>query len=250
MRHPHPAARLTARSIDRGGRVAAAFGVSRLLRSAAAIACALALWVRASPVPADEAQVVARVNGTPITQGMVNQVVKSLLRERGSTPTSDEIAAMNDAALDSLIELELLYQAAQKAGVSVSDQEVAAEIARSKAQLGGDKAFAAALQRSGMTEAGLAADTRKTLVVDRFVDTRVVGNVQVTPEAVRRFYDEHRQELEHDGVGSFDKARPVVEKTLLETERRQREQAYVDELRKSAHIERPTPTEERVQLPR
>ena len=191
----------------------------------------------------------AQVNGTPITQGMVNQVVKSLLRERGATPSSDEIAALNDAALDSLIELELLYQAAQKAGVSVSDQEVAAEIARSKAQLGGDKAFAAALQRSGMTEAGLAADTRKTLVVDRFVDTRVVGNVQVTPDAVRRFYDEHRQELERDGVGSFDKARPLVEKTLLETERRQREQAYVDALRKSAHIERPTPVEERVQLP-
>jgi hypothetical protein len=176
---------------------------------------------------------------------MVNQVVKSLLRERGSTPSSDEIAKLNDAALDSLIELELLFQAAQKAGVSVSNEEVAAEIARSKAQLGGDKAFAAALQRSGMTQAALEADTRKTLVVDRFIDTRVVGTVSVTPEAVQRFYDEHRQELERDGVGSFDKARPVVEKTLLETERRQRQQAYVEELRKAAQIERPTPMEEK-----
>jgi hypothetical protein len=82
----------------------------------------LLVSLRASPVRADEAQVVARVNGTPITQGMVNQVVKSLLRERGSTPSSDEIAALNDAALDSLVELELLFQAAQKAGISVSDQ--------------------------------------------------------------------------------------------------------------------------------
>jgi acyl carrier protein len=244
VRHPHPPARLTARVIDREGHGRAALGASRLLRPAAAVACALVLVsLRASPVPADEAQVVARVNGTPITQGMVNQVVKSLLRERGSTPSSDEIAALNDAALDSLIALELLFQAAQKAGVSVSDQEVAAEIARSKAKLGGDKAFAAALQRSGMTEAALEADTRKTLVVDLFVETRVVGDVHVAPEAVRRFYDEHRQELERDGVGSFEKARPVVEKTLLESERRQRQEAYVDELRKSAHIERPTPRE-------
>lgn len=315
---------------------------------AAAYVCALLLSLIASTAGgADEAVVVARVNGTPITQSMVNQVVKSLILERGSTPSSDEIATLSDAALDSLIDLELLFQAAQKEPIRVTDQEVQAEIARSKARVGGDKAFAAALQRSGMTEAQLAADTRKTLMVDRLVEQRVPNDVRVTPDAVRRFYDEHPQEFQHGeqahirdllvrvaanapasarararqladelhgqlhggadfsrfaqtyavddetaahggdrgfvdrgalppplaqvafslpigqlsdvietppgyhlievierrpaGVLPFEAARPAVEQTLLESERRRHQQAYLDELRKTAQIERPTP---------
>jgi SurA-like protein len=205
-----------------------------------ACACALLLASAASAAGDGEAEVVARVNGTPITQAMVNQVVKSLILARGSTPNSDEIGSLNDAALDSLIDLELLYAAAQQAQIQVTSQEVQAEIARSKARVGGDKAFAAALQRSGMTEAELAADTRKTLMVNRLIEQRT-KDVQITPDALHRFYDEHRQELEHDGLASFDAARPVIEKTLLESERRQRQQTYLDELRKTAKIERPTP---------
>jgi parvulin-like peptidyl-prolyl isomerase len=297
--------------------------------------------------PVGAAEIVARVNGTPITAAMVNQVVKSLIVERGGAPSSEEIAQLSDAALDSLIDLELLYEAAQKEQVHVSDQEVQAEIARSKARVGGDKAFAAALQRSGLSEAQLAAETRKTLMVDRFVGQRITHDLRVTPDAARRFYDEHRQAFQHGeqahfrellvpvpaaaapaerararqladelhgqlhggadfgrfattyaadpaaaahggdrgfverdalppalaaaaftlpigqlsavietplgyhlitvserrpaGVVPFDEARPAVEQALLESERRQRQQTYVDELRKSAQIERPTP---------
>ena len=62
-------------------------------------------------VAAAEPQVVAVVNGAPITDTVVNQVVKSLIVARGSTPSSDEIAQLSDAALASLIDLELLYGA-------------------------------------------------------------------------------------------------------------------------------------------
>ena len=317
-------------------------------RRVAAGACALLLASVVSAAAGEsEAEVVARVNGTPITQGMVNQVVKSLILEHGSTPNSDEISALNDAALDSLIDLELLFAAAQQAQIRVTDQDVQAEIARSKARVGGDKAFAAALQRSGMTETQLAADTRKTLMVDRFIEQRLTVDAHVTPDAVRRFYDEHRAEFQHDeqarirdllvrlapdapaaarvkarqladelhrqlrsgadfarfaktyavdddaaahggdrgfverralppaveqaafslpigqvsdvletpegyhlievterrpaGIVPFEEAQPVVEQALLESERRQRQQAYLDELRKTAKIARPTP---------
>jgi parvulin-like peptidyl-prolyl isomerase len=348
VRHPHPAARLTRpqrsavhrhRSVERRAR--------RALRVAAG-ACALLLAsVVSAAAGTGEAEVVARVNGTPITQSTVNQVVKSLILARGSTPNSDEIGALNDAALDSLIDLELLFEAAQQASIQVTDQDVQAEIARGKARVGGDKAFAAALQHSGMTEAQLAADTRKTLMVDRFIEQRLTTDAHVTPDAVRRFYDEHHAEFQHDeqarisdllvrlapdapaaarvkarqladelhrqlhtgadfarfaktyavdddaaarggdrgfverralppaveqaafslpigqvsdvletpegyhlivvterrpaGVVPFEEAQPAVEQTLLESDRRQRQQAYLDELRKTAKIERPTP---------
>src|SRR5512145_801379 len=146
-------------------------------------AAVITLSLCAIPALAAEPQVVARVNGTPITDAMVNEVVKSLIVARGAPPSSDEIAQLTDAALASLIDLELLYGAAQQAQVRVSDQEVQAEIARSKARLGNDAAFAAALQRSGLTEAQLAVETRRTLMVDRFVERRLMNDVRVTPEA-------------------------------------------------------------------
>ena len=305
------------------------------------------LYLLALPAVAQEPSVVATVNGTPITDAMVREVVKSLIVQRDAAPSSEEIAQLSDAALDSLIDLELLYLAAQQDGIRVSDQEVAAEIARTKARVGGDAAFAAALKRSGLSDAQLAAETRKTLMVDRLVEQRVVKDVHVTPEATRRFYDEHRQEFQRGeqahvrelvvavassapaaerakarqladdlhgqvhsgadfarfaktyaadaaaaahggdrgfvergtlpppvdavaftlpigrvseviesplgyhlievserrpaGVVSFEEARPAVEQALLESERRQRQQTYLAELRKTAKIERPDP---------
>ncbi len=151
----------------------------------------------APPTIAQQSAVIARVNGAPITDAMVKAVVKSLIAERKPAPSSEEIAQLSDAALDSLIDLELLYQVALQEQIRVTDQEVQAAIARSKARVGGDQAFAAALQRSGLTDAQLAAETRKTLLVDRLVAQRVSMDVRVTPEAVRRFYDENRQEFQH-----------------------------------------------------
>jgi hypothetical protein len=208
------------------------------------------LGVLALPAIAEEPAVVAPsvvaiVDGTPITDTMVKEVVKSLIATRSPAPSSEEIAQLSDAALDSLIDLELLYGAAQAHQVRVSDAEVNAEIARTKKRFGGDKAFAAALQRSGLSEAQLAADTRKTLMVDRFVEQNLMKDVRVTPEAVQRFYDEHQQEFQRDGkVVPFAQARPAVEQALRESERRQRQQAYLIELRKTAKIERPTPVRE------
>src|SRR5262245_40934538 len=200
------------------------------------------ILIGASSFAAEPATVVATVNGTPITENMVNEVVKSLIANRSPAPSSDEIAMLSDAALDSLIDLELLYAAAQAAQIRVTDDEVNAEIARAKKRVGGADAYAAALKRSGLTEAQIINDTRKTLMVDRFVEQRLMQGVQVTPEAVRRFYDEHQQEFQHDGkVVPFAEARPAVEQALRESERRQRQQAYLVELRKTAKIERPTP---------
>jgi peptidyl-prolyl cis-trans isomerase C len=305
------------------------------------------LWFFFAASSAFAADAVAIVNGTPITDGMVTDVVKSLIATRRPPPSSEEIAQLTDAALESLIDLELLYQAAQREQIRVTDQEVQAEIARSKARMGGERAFATALQQSGLTPAQLAAETRKTLMVDRLFEQRTGADKPVAPETARRFYDEHRQEFQHGdqarlrelvvrvaptaspadrakarqladdlqrqvrggapvetfaktyavdseaaahggdrgfvdrealppplaqaaftlpigqvsdvletsdgyciivvaerrpaGTLSFDDARPMVEETLRESDRRQRQQAYVAELRQGAKIERPTP---------
>ena len=164
------------------------------------------------------AEIVARVNGAPITDESVNAVVKSILVERGGAPSSEEIAQLSDAALESLIDLELLYQAGVKQQIHVTDDDVQAEIERSKRRLGGDEAFAAALQRSGLNQARLIYETRKTLTVERLMDQLTNGG-KIDPDAERRFYDENSQAFQHGEEAHLHELVVRVDPTATQAER-------------------------------
>jgi len=179
-------------------------------------------------------EIAARVNGTPISTTMVNQVVKSAISGERTPPSSAEIAALNDAALTSLIDLELLAQSAQARGIAVSDAQVDAEIARQKARFASAADYDKAMAASGLSPAALRGETRKTLVVNRLLETVVWKDVDVSREAVRAYYDEHKAAL---GDKSFDALRPAIERSLRDDARDQAQQAYVAELRKTAKIE-------------
>ncbi|HSP97865.1 MAG TPA: SurA N-terminal domain-containing protein [Candidatus Dormibacteraeota bacterium] len=184
--------------------------------------------------------VVARVDGAPITEAMVNAVVKGAISGRGEAPSSEEIAKLSDAALESLIDLELLYAAAQKHAIAVSDAQVDAEVARSRARFAKPSDYDAALTRSGMSQAQLRADTRKTLMVNAFLEKVVWKDVRVAPDAAQQYYDQHRAEL---GNKSFATLRPAIERSLLDDQRQQAQRAYLLELKKTAVIQRgPAPT--------
>ena len=196
-----------------------------------------ALVLGAQPAAADEDA--ARVNGTPIDASMVNDVVKGVIAGRPQPPDSAEIARLSDQALDSLIDLELLYQAAQAQKLTVSEAEVDADIARSRQHFASDAEFAAALQRGGLTPEQLRADTRKTLLVSKLLTTVVWRDVQIAPDAPRRFYDQHRAELGAQAdTQPFEKIEPSIRETLLENAREDRQRAYLANLRRDAKIEK------------
>lgn len=200
----------------------------RLVAILLTLACAAAAH-------ADPAAVVARVNGTPITEGQVNAVVKGVISGRATPPPSEEIAALSEAARESLIDLELLAQAAEKQGITITDAQVDAAIARSRARFQQPAQYDAAVQRSGLSREQLRADTRKTLLVDALLERVVWRDVRVTPEAVRQYYDQHRAKL---GDKPFETLQPAIEATLLDTARDQARTTYVAALRKTATITR------------
>lgn len=196
------------------------------------------LLLIATAALADGRTVVARVNGAPITAAMVHAVVKGAISGRAQPPPSDEIARLSDAALESLIDLELLYGAAQKAGITASDQQVDAQLARDRARFAKPEDYDAALTRAGMTKEQLRADTRKTLTVTAFLDKVVWKDVRLPPDAAQKYYDQHRAEL---GGKSFASLRPAIERSLLDERREQAQRVYLLELKKTAVIERGTP---------
>lgn len=201
-------------------------------------ALAILLVLGAAAAHAADSAIVARVDGTPITEAQVNAVVKGAISGRATAPTSEEIAALSDAALDSLVDLELLYAAAQRQGITVSDAQVDAELARSRARFAKAADYEAALKRSGMTPAQLKADTRKTMVVDALLERVVWKDVRVTPDAVRQYYDQHRGEL---GDQPFEKLQPAIERALRDDQRDAAQRAYLLELKKTAVIQKGAP---------
>jgi len=208
-----------------------------------------ALLALAGAAAGHEDGVAARVNGTAITDAMVNDVVKGVIAGRPKPPSSEEIAQLSNEALESLIDLELLYQAALAQKLTVSDLEINAEIARSRQRFADEAAYKAALKKSGLSPEQLRAETRKTLLVNKFLADVVWKGAQVAPGAPQRFYEEHRAEMTAAAPSgttpSFKSMEGWIHQTLLQQARDERQRAYVAELKRTAKIEipdaRPTP---------
>lgn len=159
----------------------------------------LAAPVRGEPharTPHDN-DVVARVNGTAIYRKDVRDVVEGILAVRDTPPDPNSIGQLASDALDSLIGLELLYQEAQARGVTVSDAAIDDEIARNKSHFPDAHSFETTLQAKGMTAADLRRDTRKTMVVDRFLEAHLWKDLRVTPEQIKGFYEQNKEQFKH-----------------------------------------------------
>ena len=121
--------------------------------------------------PGSQAEVVATVNGDQITRVEVHD---KLMEYYGR-----EI--VNDMILTRLVEQE-----AKKAGITVTDAEVEAEVAATKEAYGGDLYFSWALSQYGMTEAQFRDALRRDMM-----STRVLRQ-QLQPDdaTLREYFDE------------------------------------------------------------
>lgn len=157
----------------------------------------VAPWARAiPPTTAATETVVARVNGAEITRQMVQEVVRGVMIERPGPPSSREIQEVTDAALESLIDLELLYQEALARNLMVRSTDIDAEMRRDRARFATDADFDAALEARGLTEAQLRQDTRKTRLADLLLTETTRKGVPVANAEVRAFYDQHPEEFD------------------------------------------------------
>lgn len=136
--------------------------------------------------------VIARVNGSPILRRDFDLMVQVQFRQRGAGQRRHEdLQAVRDAALDNLIDGELLYQKAAQAKITVSDAEVREAVAKLRAQLGTPEEASAFLKESGMSDRDLEEQVRRSLTVKRYVDRDVAPPVEVTEAQARAWYDAH-----------------------------------------------------------
>jgi len=147
--------------------------------------------------PLRDDDVVARVNGIAIYRKSVRDVVQGILTLQDTEPDPATVGELAQQALDSLIGLELLYQESQARGVVVDDAAVNEEIARSKSGFPDARAFEAAMKAKGMTDADLRRETRKTMAVNRLLEGSIWRDVRISPEQIKGFYEENKEEFKH-----------------------------------------------------
>ncbi|MFH1144088.1 MAG: peptidylprolyl isomerase [Candidatus Eisenbacteria bacterium] len=149
-------------------------------------------------------RIVALVEDKPILLSEVQGRLMLEIEQRGIDPgDSATVHQVRELIIDGLIEQRVLELYASEAGLSVSDEQVTqaveAAIARNKEALGSEELFRMQLEREGLTEAELrqrfAEEARRTMLAERVVETELGSPPEVTPEEVRRYYDEHRDEL-------------------------------------------------------
>jgi hypothetical protein len=202
------------------------------------IAGLLLLTIAAGVGPAwSEDDVVVRVNGTPIMRSAVRDVVKAVIASSRDIPGGREVDRLSEEALDSLIDLELLYQDARSRNITVAPAEVDAAIARAREHFDAED-YSAALARRGLSEADLHEATRKTLIVNRLLQTVVWSEIRISRDAVEAFYAESRHEPRGQSEPSAA-MREQIARVLESEERQRRRAAFVAELRKGARIEYP-----------
>lgn len=156
----------------------------------------LMLWV---PVAfSHDGPVAARVNDAEISEFRLERYFAEYLEDQGRAVASirnpKAYKQLRQAALDALIDKELLWQEAVKRGVVISDVTVQSQVALTRQAIGGAEVFARKLQDAGFDEAGFADYTRRELAAQEvFADlTRMA---EPDEQQVRAFFEAHRAEM-------------------------------------------------------
>jgi peptidyl-prolyl cis-trans isomerase C len=161
---------------------------------AAPAASSAAAGKRKAAVPSGS-EVVARVNGDPILRRDFDLAVQIQFRGRRHPLGLQELQAVRDKVLERLIENELLHQKAIATATPVPDKDVDAEFKTMKEGYSSAEDFMSALKQNGVSEAEFKDQLRRTLLVTRFVEQEVAGDVKVSDEEVRRYYDQNPAEM-------------------------------------------------------
>jgi peptidyl-prolyl cis-trans isomerase C len=128
------------------------------------ICCLPAAWASDGPA-------VARVNGAEISAFRLERYFAEYLQDQGRAVTSirspKAYRQLRQAALQALIDKELLWQEARKRGVRIDEQTVRQQVEQTRSAIGGSEAFLRRLQDAGFDQASFTEYTRRELAAQQ-----------------------------------------------------------------------------------
>jgi parvulin-like peptidyl-prolyl isomerase len=159
----------------------------------------------ASPpsVTGDE-EVVAKINGIPITKGDVRKRVDIYERAHPGLAPGESRIRRAKIAVQVYIYAALTEQFARELGVTVSNDEIDAEYAKARGKMS-EATFVSQLRMQGNDPAGLRVDIRRGLL-DEKIKKRLMDKMVVTERDIQAKYEEEKRTMFPEQV----KARQIV----------------------------------------
>ena len=140
---------------------------------------------------APPAGVAAEVNGHAITYAELDKMFQSQPQQPPQGATQDTIESQKLDLLNSLITNEILWQRAEKLGLTAVDADVDGEFSKLKAPYTKED-FERQLAARHMTEADLREQIRRDLTVNKLVNKEITSHITVTDAEIANFYNANK----------------------------------------------------------
>ena len=182
---------------------------------------------------------VATVNGTSITRSQLIVSESQFAAQQGLVATSTAVQAQFQSnALDSLIGMTLLEQAAQKAGIIASSTEIDARLASTKAQFSTQAEYDKALTTQGMTEVELRTQISRNLVINSYLDQQLhLASTTATSAEIQSAYKQIASQQTGTTTPPLSQVRDQVAQMVVQQKQQTSVNAYVTQLRSGANIQ-------------
>ena len=143
-------------------------------------------------------EIVAVVNGEPITRFELRKRVQSSLSSSAGTAGSIQEESESERkreVLRSMINEVLFRQKAESLGITVSEEDVQSRVERIRQQNDlSRQELEEQLRKRGTSLEKFRQKIREKIKVNRLLSTRVRKNVVLTEQELRRYYREHKEE--------------------------------------------------------
>ena len=147
------------------------------------------------PMPAELPEVLARVNGQPVTKTEFERLIKNVESGRGPIPADKRDEVMR-AALDQLITYTVLKQEAAARKLAVADTDVDAQVAEMQKQFPNEAEFNKALAARNTTVAQLKADARVDMGINKMMEAELATTAAATDADAQDFYAKNQDKFQ------------------------------------------------------
>jgi parvulin-like peptidyl-prolyl isomerase len=143
--------------------------------------------------------VAARVNGVEISYERFHHAYEEYLTQNNvnivTTRSPQKLSELRKEAMDLMIEQELVWQAAEKAGIAAEPEEVEAAVAETGAAFPNPEDFARRLESEGFTEEGYRMHLAHAIAAAKYMDGIGARVPAMSDAEIETFYRENEPRL-------------------------------------------------------
>jgi peptidyl-prolyl cis-trans isomerase C len=143
---------------------------------------------------AKQQSAVASVNGVLIPKEYLAREVRRFEEQalsQGQLVDESQRDVLNRQALDTLIDMELLYQESQRRGFEITEERIEEQVGNLRAQFADEEGFAGALEQIGISKDELRTEFKRQIAIQEMIDLDIAPSVSVLEQEPRDYYEDN-----------------------------------------------------------